>query len=677
VSALGSRYWRTRLARWPRPVTAGARAVPTPGYALVMPVPGDLPVFTHLALAGCARQTAIDRVETIVVPDRPSAAVSALVAQARRTWSGSLREALIARPERDLIPRLSNPHFNYGLQIITAIRATHATHVLLHDADLFLLEDSAHDQQYRAALDRDLDVLGVSPAWDAWFAERGRTLAATWEMTARVDWLRSFPPTRLFGHTAEVLGEQHVLDVTFYGQCNTDQDRIAVSDETGSIVHFSYLIGQYRRFLKMTATFEDTHFVLLVIRMLSDLFLPGSADAALPDVPTLLRGLTDATGRVSYVGADAAGYAEARGKLADVILGPWADDAQRAEAARALAPFDEHFGWVGGPDRLVPAPAVCAPADVTVVVPVKDRVHLLGATLDSIAAQVPPPAEVIVVDDGSADGSGELAAEHGATVIRHEVGQGPGLARNAGLAQATTTWVAFVDSDDLWLPGHLAGLLQVADGHVLASAPARSSSGGWKGNARGHARTLDAAALLVPGEGLVCSGTMVDRKAALQVGGFPPGSLAEDFALWLRLLDIGPGVETAHPTVWYREHDDQISSDAAEMRTAVDGFVDAFADRPWYTERLRRRWRSRLAWDQMRAAQRAGDRTALTDGAKWFAANPDVAPALGALLAHRRRTRLAAEREPLQPPIATPPAGTDRRTGDAKSDFAGGVHPRG
>ncbi len=679
MSSFGRGFWRLRLARWP---SAAGPVGSSPGYALVVPVPGDLPVFTHLALASCVRQSALDRVETIVVPDRRDPRVSALVEQARRTWPGPLRELLIRRPERQLLPRLGNAGRNHGFQIVTAVAATTASHVVLHDADLFLLDPGAHDRQYGEAVARDLDVLGVSPAWDEWFEARGRSLAATWEMVARVDWLRRFPPWRLLGHETDVLGERHVLDTSFFAQLHTDPARIAVHDGTGGLVHFNYLISQYRLFLRATTTYVDHHAVLLVIRVLSDLFLPAAAVPELPDVETLRRALTDVRGRVSYDGVTPAEYARNRALLTQVLGGPWADEALRAAAGATLAPFDEHFGWQEPPPGAAAAPAgvstgaptgvsTGAPArvptgvstgasteepaavstrvptaDVTVVVPVKDRGPLLRETLSAVLAQVPAPAAVVVVDDGSGDDSAAVAAASGATVLRHEHSRGAGAARNTGLAVATTGWVAFCDSDDLWLPGHLAGLLRAAGDHVLVTAPARTTTGRWRGNARGRDVALDPTSLLVPGEGLCASATMVRRSQALAVGGFPEIALAEDLGLWLRLLDVGTGVETAHPTVLYREHPGQISVDAP-MRRAFTDVVEAFAGRPWLTPGLRTRAESRLIWDDLRAAQRAGDAAGVRAALRWYAGHPAGLPPLAALLRDRRRGRLAARRLPL------------------------------
>jgi glycosyltransferase involved in cell wall biosynthesis len=86
---------------------------------------------------------------------------------------------------------------------------------------------------------------------------------------------------------------------------------------------------------------------------------------------------------------------------------------------------------------------------ISVIVPVRDAAATLSATLAGLGAQLPePPGEVIVVDDGSRDGSAELAQR--SPIVSRVVslnGGGPGRARNAGVAAATGDQLAFIDAD--------------------------------------------------------------------------------------------------------------------------------------------------------------------------------------------------------------------------------------
>jgi hypothetical protein len=97
---------------------------------------------------------------------------------------------------------------------------------------------------------------------------------------------------------------------------------------------------------------------------------------------------------------------------------------------------------------------------ISVVVPSFNRIALLPATLDAILAQSPPAREVILVDDGSTDGTAAMVAARyaGRVALCRIANAGDLAARNAGLARATGRLVAFCDSDDLWRPGYLAAM---------------------------------------------------------------------------------------------------------------------------------------------------------------------------------------------------------------------------
>jgi glycosyltransferase involved in cell wall biosynthesis len=91
---------------------------------------------------------------------------------------------------------------------------------------------------------------------------------------------------------------------------------------------------------------------------------------------------------------------------------------------------------------------------VSVVIPVRDGRRYLGEAIASIQAQTLAPLEILVVDDGSTDGSGELAAAAGATVIARAA-EGPAAARNAGAQAARGALLAFLDADDVAAPERL------------------------------------------------------------------------------------------------------------------------------------------------------------------------------------------------------------------------------
>lgn len=104
-------------------------------------------------------------------------------------------------------------------------------------------------------------------------------------------------------------------------------------------------------------------------------------------------------------------------------------------------------------DPTAPGPAV------SVVIPTYQRIATLRAAIDSVLAQTMGDVELIVVDDGSTDGTAEAVrslAEPRLVLLRHETNRGAAAARNTGIAAARGGWVALLDSDDVWTPDKLA-----------------------------------------------------------------------------------------------------------------------------------------------------------------------------------------------------------------------------
>jgi glycosyltransferase involved in cell wall biosynthesis len=97
---------------------------------------------------------------------------------------------------------------------------------------------------------------------------------------------------------------------------------------------------------------------------------------------------------------------------------------------------------------------------VSVVVPCYNGAAFLRETLTSVLAQTHPVLEVIVVDDGSTDGSAEVAASLGPPVrVIRQPNQGESVARNRGVRESRGEWVAFLDADDAWLPHRIEAQL--------------------------------------------------------------------------------------------------------------------------------------------------------------------------------------------------------------------------
>jgi len=94
---------------------------------------------------------------------------------------------------------------------------------------------------------------------------------------------------------------------------------------------------------------------------------------------------------------------------------------------------------------------------VSVIIPTYNRLSMLQEAVDSVLAQNFEDVELIVVDDGSTDGTGEAIGGYGGRVklLRLSENRGVSVARNRGIAQAKGKYLAFLDSDDLWVKGKL------------------------------------------------------------------------------------------------------------------------------------------------------------------------------------------------------------------------------
>jgi glycosyltransferase involved in cell wall biosynthesis len=101
---------------------------------------------------------------------------------------------------------------------------------------------------------------------------------------------------------------------------------------------------------------------------------------------------------------------------------------------------------------------------ISVVIPCYNRSRLLTRAIDSALAQTIRASEVIVVDDGSTDNTRELCAGYGNQInYVSQKNAGASVARNTGAMLARSSWIAFLDSDDYWMPSHLARMTKAIE----------------------------------------------------------------------------------------------------------------------------------------------------------------------------------------------------------------------
>jgi glycosyltransferase involved in cell wall biosynthesis len=109
-----------------------------------------------------------------------------------------------------------------------------------------------------------------------------------------------------------------------------------------------------------------------------------------------------------------------------------------------------------------------APPGMSVVIPAWNAAAWIGDALASLAAQGVPVGEVLVVDDGSTDGTAAAAGRRPGVRVLARPHRGPAAARNAGILAAAGRLVAFLDADDVWPPTRVADHLAVLAGDPAA-----------------------------------------------------------------------------------------------------------------------------------------------------------------------------------------------------------------
>ena len=242
---------------------------------------------------------------------------------------------------------------------------------------------------------------------------------------------------------------------------------------------------------------------------------------------------------------------------------------------------DEGGGGGGGGEAEAPG----APrARIDVLLPVRDGMAFLEASLRSLQAQSFADIRVLVIDDGSRDGSAalveRLAASDPRLVLRRRPAQGLVPALNFALAQATAPYVARHDADDLAYPQRLARQLAfleahptppaVAPGFASAEAGGRLTAGGWWPP---DPPSADPAALPSRPPNLSHPFLLARRQALLAAGGYRALPHAEDIDLYWRLAEQGRLAILPERLGGYREHGESISN-----RSLADGRLQALGN---------------------------------------------------------------------------------------------------
>ena len=263
---------------------------------------------------------------------------------------------------------------------------------------------------------------------------------------------------------------------------------------------------------------------------------------------------------------------------------------------------------------------------VDVIVPVRNGSRFLGACLDSVRAQTRAPRAVIVVDDGSTDGTAAMVEGYikrwPAFQLIRTGERGLPHARNTGIANCRAPLVAFLDSDDVWEPAKLerqvrlfssaplrVGLIYCSyyhideDGHRIASRRVTEPRG------RGDLfRDLLARGNIVSGSG---SAVIARRDLLERAGGFDERlTFGEDWDLWLRLAEITEFDFVRDALVGIRLHGQSMQGGAVSQKQErhllqILQILDRWYGTPKFPPQLRNEYRRTVVHLAILRAKRA------------------------------------------------------------------------
>ena len=211
---------------------------------------------------------------------------------------------------------------------------------------------------------------------------------------------------------------------------------------------------------------------------------------------------------------------------------------------------------------------------VSVIIPTYNRSDRVPAAVASVLGQSFREREVLVVDDGSSDGTAEaLEAFRGRIrVLRHDRNRGVSAARNTGIRASTAPLVAFLDSDDRWLPGKLEAQVRFFRDHPEAVACQTREIWVRRGRrvnpARRHLKPSGDVFLPSLRRCLVSPSAVMLRRTLLEEVGLFDETLpvCEDYDLWLRIGCRHP-IHLIEEDLLVREggHPDQLSAGGPGM----------------------------------------------------------------------------------------------------------------
>jgi glycosyltransferase involved in cell wall biosynthesis len=254
-------------------------------------------------------------------------------------------------------------------------------------------------------------------------------------------------------------------------------------------------------------------------------------------------------------------------------------------------------------------------ASVSVILPTHNRARYICRAVESVLNQTFADREVIVIDDGSTDNTRETLAPYKDRVrYYYQPNAGVSAARNAGVRQARSEWIAFLDSDDSWLPEKLSHQMQCVRDTGAEACFARTvpfNQGQISRGSTPNHRLFEDSLRLVLTHGLYVQSMLVKRDLFQRLGGFDESlRVAEDTRLVFNLAFAGPLAFVDEPLVLLERSRDRsglingsFDTDVRLCEAEIAILEDAAA---WYRgddPLVREELRSRLAHALTRRAQ--------------------------------------------------------------------------
>ena len=218
---------------------------------------------------------------------------------------------------------------------------------------------------------------------------------------------------------------------------------------------------------------------------------------------------------------------------------------------------------------------------ISCVIPVLNGERFLAEALDSVFAQTHVPAEVIVVDDGSTDGTPGVAARYAERIIcLRQENAGPAAARNRGVTAANGQLIAFQDADDLWHPEKLARQAARFAARPDLDVSITHIRNFWESELRQEETGLREHAIAKPAiPGYTLQTMLVRRTAFTRVGPFDPAlRFGEDIDWFMRARDEKLTLELMPDVLVYRRFHRGNLTRRVQTQAVRDGLVDSLCD---------------------------------------------------------------------------------------------------